>query len=314
MVSRISAINNITHLSLGGIFLTTVSSTLLEILRDAQGLGRIHKRGVNAMSANLIVPSSMCSVRSFGSSNTFWPVGRRKRQDHVWKQSRNSINIPSWKPSDPSFVVHPRGKVVESGSSAGSTTSTKVGNSTGCDCNISWRLHPCYDHHSRGIIFGRLGDTSFHSIFRFHTHFQVTMKAEFILHPNTGLSYFKCWFHIHMSHSVAFCNLSGTEGHLVATHFHPGITRFWIANERIYISSSWFYVSHMNEVGTLPWNWNWMRSSQHVLTSWKTSVVKQSYQTIHRILPLNFPSRWTPSAPPPFSPWPHPIWKRQVKG
>lgn len=129
-------------------------------------------------------------------------------------------------------------KVVESGSSAGSTTSTKVGNSTGCDCNISlnlmltWRLHPCYDHHAQGTIFGRLGDTRFHSIFRFHTHFQVTMQAEVILHSNTGFSYFKCWFMSHMSHSVAFCNLSGTEGHLVATHFHPSITRLWIANER----------------------------------------------------------------------------------
>ena len=161
-----------------------------------------------------------------------------------------SINIPSWKPSDPSLVVHPRGKVVESGSSAGSTTSTKVGNSTGCDCNISlnlmltWRPHPCYDHHSRGIIFGHLGDTRFHSIFRFHTHFQVTMQAEFILHSNIGFSYFKCWFHIHMSHSVAFCNLSGTEGHLVATHFHPGITRFWIANERIYFFKLVLCFSH----------------------------------------------------------------------
>lgn len=166
-------------------------------------------------------------------------------------------------------------KVVESGSSAGSTTSTKVGNSTGCDCNIflnlmlTWRLHPCYDHHSRGIIFGRLGDTSFHSIFRFHTHFQVTMQAEFILHSNTGFSYFKCWFHIHMSHIDAFCSLSRTEGHLVATHFHPGITRFWIANERPIFLQSWFYVSHMNEVGTLPWNWklNLIAKLKHLRSS-----------------------------------------------
>lgn len=191
--------------------------------------------------------------------------GRRKRQDHVWKQSRNSINIPSWKPSDPSFVVHPRGKVVESGSSAGSTTSTKVGNSTGCDCNISlnlmltWRLHPCYDHHSRGIIFGRLGDTRFHSMLGFHKHFQVTMQAEFILHSNTGFSYFKCWFHIHMSYSVAFCNLSGTIRHLVATHFHPGITRFWIANElNIFLQVgsmflTWTRLVRFHEIG----NWTW---------------------------------------------------------